>query len=201
MAFLIFLFVAIAFVLWLLSRNSMGRWHRPRSGGLPEPRTLFNLQVGDVVQHDLRDWIVENTLVFDQGNFQWQEYYLRDGDEGVWLVVVDDDRIELSWMHEVPPGDVPVLAPLQDELVYKGIRYRLTEKGFAHYRKTSRGSQQEGPCRFHDYVAPVDRVLSVEIYSAAGSRADDGELELCVGVRITPESLTLLPGDGRSVYR
>ena len=99
-----------------------------------------------------------------------------------------------------PPGDVPVLPPLQNELVYKGIRYRLVENGFANYRKTSLGSQQEGPCRFYDYVAPVDRVLSVEIYSATGSRADDGELELCVGVRITPES-SPCSGDGRGVYR
>lgn len=200
MAGFIFIFLIIALLLWLWSRYSMGRWHRPPVGSMPQQRTLFNLQVGDVVQHESRDWIVENTLVFDQGNFQWQEYYLRDGHEGVWLVVVDDDRIELSWMHEVPPEEVPVLVPLQDELVYKGIRYRLAEKGFANYRKTSRGSRQEGPCRFHDYVAPLDRVLSVEIYSASGSRADDGELELCVGARITPESLTLLPGDGRSVY-
>ncbi|QNJ05971.1 hypothetical protein SynMEDNS5_01247 [Synechococcus sp. MEDNS5] len=200
MEFFIFLFVAFALLLWLFSRYSMSRWHRPPVGSMPQQRTLFNLRVGDVVQRESRDWIVENTLVFDQKGFQWQEYYLRDGAEGVWLVVVDDDRIELSWMHQVPPEEVSVVFPLRDELVYQGVRYRLSEKGIANYRKTSRGSQQGGPCRFHDYVAQSDRVLSVEIYSASELLADDGEIELCVGVRITPESLTLLPGDGRSVY-
>lgn len=200
MEFFIFLFVAFALLLWLFSRYSMWRWHRPPVGSMPQQRTLFNLRVGDVVQRESRDWIVENTLVFDQKGFQWQEYYLRDGAEGVWLVVVDDDRIELSWMHQVPPEEVSVVFPLRDELVYQGVRYRLSEKGIANYRKTSRGSQQGGPCRFHDYVAQSDRVLSVEIYSASELLADDGEIELCVGVRITPESLTLLPGDGRSVY-
>lgn len=200
MEFFIFLFVAFALLLWLFSRYSMSRWHRPPVGSMPQQRTLFNLRVGDVVQRESRDWIVENTLVFDQKGFQWHEYYLRDGAEGVWLVVVDDDRIELSWMHQVPPEEVSVVFPLRDELVYQGVRYRLSEKGIANYRKTSRGSQQGGPCRFHDYVAQSDRVLSVEIYSASELLADDGEIELCVGVRITPESLTLLPGDGRSVY-
>ena len=200
MAGFIFIFLLIALLLWLWSRYSMGRWHRPPVGSMPQQRTLFNLQVGDVVQHLSRDWIVENTLVFDQEGFQWQEYYLRDGAEGVWLVVVDDDRIELSWMHQVPPEEVSVLFPLRDELVYQGIRYRLAEKGIANYRKTSRGSQQGGPCRFYDYAAQFDRVLSVEIYSASELLADSGEIEMCVGVRITPEALTLLPGDGRSVY-
>ena len=200
MEFFIFLFVAFALLLWLFSRYSMSRLHRPPVGSMPQQRTLFNLRVGDVFQRESRDWIVYNTLVFDQKGFQWQEYYLRDGAEGVWLVVVDDDRIELSWMHQVPPEEVSVVFPLRDELVYQGVRYRLSEKGIANYRKTSRGSQQGGPCRFHDYVAQSDRVLSVEIYSASELLADDGEIELCVGVRITPESLTLLPGDGRSVY-
>ena len=127
MEFFIFLFVAFALLLWLFSRYSMWRWHRPPVGSMPQQRTLFNLRVGDVVQRESRDWIVENTLVFDQKGFQWQEYYLRDGAEGVWLVVVDDDRIELSWMHQVPPEEVSVVFPLRDELVYQGVRYGLSE--------------------------------------------------------------------------
>ena len=48
-------------------------------------------------------------------------------------------------------------------------------------------------------MAEGGRVLSVEIYVQDAS-VDTGEIELCLGERITPESLSLLPGDGRSVY-
>ena len=172
---------------------------KPRQGDIPEHRTLFNLQVGDVVQRDMRDWIVESILEFNQSGFQWREYYLRDGEEGVWLVVVDDDRLELSWMHQVPPHEVSINFPLRDRLVYEGISYRLEEQGLAQYQRISRNSKQGGPCRFHDYAAEGGRVLSVEIYVQDAS-VDTGEIELCLGERITPESLSILPGDGRSVY-
>ena len=198
MSGLLFLLIA-AVLVWWLTRNSMSRRKKPRQGDIPEHRTLFNLQVGDVVQRDMRDWIVESILEFNQSGFQWREYYLRDGDEGVWLVVVDDDRLELSWMRQVPPHEVSINFPLRDQLVYEGIRYRLEEQGLAQYQRISRNSKQGGPCRFHDYAAEGGRVLSVEIYVQDAS-VDTGEIELCLGERITPESLSILPGDGRSVY-
>lgn len=196
---IVVLLLVIACLVWLVSRRSMATRHRPRKGEMPAQRTLFNLQVGDVVQRDMRDWIVETILLFDQSGFQWQEYYLRDGDDGVWLVVVDDDRLELSWMHQVPSHQVSIAFPLRDRLTYDGVDYRLEEKGLATYSKLSRGSTQGGPCRFHDYVAEGGRVLSVELY-VQDAAVETGEIELCLGERINPESLRILPGDGRGVY-
>ena len=134
MSGLLFLLLA-AVLVWWLTRNSMDRRKKPRQGVSPEQRTLFNLQVGDVVQRDLRDWIVESILEFNQSGFQWREYYLRDGEEGIWLVVVDDDRLELSWMRQVPSHEISINFPLRDRLVYEGISYRLEEKGLAQYRR------------------------------------------------------------------
>ena len=72
MSGLLFLLLA-AVLVWWLTRNSMDRRKKPRQGVSPEQRTLFNLQVGDVVQRDLRDWIVESILEFNQSGFQWRE--------------------------------------------------------------------------------------------------------------------------------
>ena len=33
--------------------------------------TLFDLKVGDIVQHDATDWVVEDRLVYRQGEFSW----------------------------------------------------------------------------------------------------------------------------------
>ncbi len=193
------LLLLVAVLVWWLTRSSMAKRRKARQGNIPQQRTLFNLQVGDVIQRDMRDWIVESILEFNQSGFQWLEYYLRDGDEGVWLVVVDDDRLELSWMHQVPPHKVSINFPLRDPLVYEGVSYRLEEKGLAHYKRISRDSTQGGPCRFHDYAAEGGRVLSVELY-VQDAALEAGEIELCLGERIPPESLSILPGDGRSVY-
>jgi hypothetical protein len=58
-----------------------------------------------------------------------------------------------------------------------------------------------GRCRFADYTGPGERVLGLEIWTQAGAGPGDAEIEATAGRLIDPRSLTLLPGDGRSVYR
>ncbi|MFO8238768.1 MAG: DUF4178 domain-containing protein [Prochlorococcaceae cyanobacterium] len=164
-------------------------------------RTLFDLRLGDIVQAEAADWVVEDRLLYDQDGFQWLEYLLRDGDRSRWLVVCEDDWLEVSWLEAVTLVPAPSL-PLPAELSWQGGSYRLKEQGIAGVTASHRRMNQRlGRCRFADYCGPGGRVLGLEIWGQPGGSPADAEIEVTAGRVIDPRSLTLLPGDGRSVYR
>lgn len=198
---LLLLLLALALLAWQ-RRRQVRRGADP--GLLPEPRTLFSLRQGDIVQFDGRDWVVEDRLLYDDDGFQWLEYLLQDGPERRWLSVVEDDWLELGWLEPVPRQGVEELAGLArrfpPRLRWEGITYQLRETGSATLTASSRAMNRrpEG-CRYGDYEADGGRLLTVEIW--AGGNDQPGAVELSLGRRIDPALVSLLPGDGRSVYR
>ena len=92
------------------------------------------MKLGDVVNHDGRDWIVEGTLRFEQGGFRWAEHRLVDGADSLWLSVEDDEGLELVIWTRVRGS---VLEPGPGTLEHSGVTYELDEKGRANY--TSEG--------------------------------------------------------------
>jgi hypothetical protein len=154
--------------------------------------TLFDLQVGDIVQHGGLDWVVEGQLTYNDDGFIWLEYMLQDGDQICWLSVEEDDRVEVSITHPTRSLDIRETPP-PDFLVFEGDNYRRIESGTARMSRTGRLRRPEGEeCRYFDYQGPNDKVLSIEDWG--------GEIEVSVGETIRPSSLTLMPGQGRSVY-
>ena len=156
-------------------------------------RTVFALKMGDIVQYDARDWVVEGVLVYDEAGFKWLEYLLQDQDEIRWLSVEEDDRIELLWMAPCP--DLDVARPGATVLQVAGEQYQLQESGTA--QMTRRGNtlnRQAEECRYYDYIAEDNRGnhLSVENWN--------GDIEVTRGQTIRPQDLQLLPGDGAQVY-
>ncbi len=174
------------------------RLRRTRPSSLPTPRTLFNLGIGDIVQCDGRDWVVEDRLLYDEDGFQWLEYLLRDGPEARWLAVCEDDWLELSWLEAAPSALARHLAagptPFPQQIHWDGLTYERREEGRASASSSARTMNRHlTSCRFADYEAEGQRLLSVERW--------DAETDVTIGHRIDPSALTLLPGDGRSVYR
>ena len=161
--------------------------------------TLFDLKVGDIVQHDATDWVVEDRLVYRQGEFSWFEYLLRDGEQSLWLVVNEDDNLVVTLEREIDlPLSLDAKPPSQLEL--DGRVYRLSERGTADVTAEQRRvNRRLGSCQFFDYRSGSSAVLSIELWGNTATGA--GELEVTVGERIRPLSLSLLPGDGQSVYR
>lgn len=142
---------------------------------------------------------MEDRLVYRQGEFSWLEYLLTDNDCSVWLVVNEDDTLVVTVEREI---DLPLSldAPPPSELEVDGRLYRLNERGVAGVTSESRRvNRLLGSCQFFDYCSGSSAVLSIELWG--NSAAGTGELEATVGERIAPLSLSLLPGDGRSVYR
>lgn len=192
MAWLFWLVVIAAVVLGvvLLAHQQPGV---PRQSNLQSSatRTLFNLQIGDIVQYQGTDWVVEGQLVYDEDGYTWLEYLLQDGDRICWLVVDEDDRVEVSLLR--PTTELEVGPEPPPQLTFAGETYRCVESGTARMvRIGSTRRRQAEQCLYFDYTGPADKVLSIEDW--------DGDREITVGQRISPRSLTLLPGEGKSVY-
>ena len=205
-ALLLVLAAAGAVLLVALQRR---RRERGRPAG-PQERNLFNLRVGDLVQAQGRDWVVEDRLLYEQpGGFQWLEYRLQDGSDSRWLSVCEDDELEISWLRRADLAELldpqALRAVVPERLRWAGRDYRRIEKGAATLRADARVmNRRVGVCTFADYEAVgaadgPDRLLSLEWWGGGGDPA--GEIELTVGDRLDAGALALLPGDGRSVYR
>lgn len=163
----------------------------PPIANLPLRRGLFTLQLGDIVQYDGADWVVEGRLTFEEDGDTWLDYMLQDQDTIRWLSVEEGDRVEVYWMQAVTDLEVSDYPP--QHLTYQDNRYRCQESGTA--RMTQAGTRLKKPteiCHYYDYIGPNDEVLSVENWG--------GDVEITIGHRIRPSALTLLPGDGQRVY-
>ena len=195
--FLVLGFLAALFI-WIQFRSkrmAVGR-NAKLKGKVAIERTLFTLQIGDVVQYEQRDWILETVYRYQQDKFEWVEYLLRDNDDAAWLVVVEDDWLEVSWLTSVAEDQLGIKLPPPRYINHEGISYSLREKGEARYSTEGRVNNQEGSCIFYDYLAKEGLILSIEQYDSASA----GGLDINVGRKINSLDLRLLPGDGKSVY-
>lgn len=158
----------------------------------PLNRTLFTLQIGDIVQYEARDWVVEGKLTYDEDGFTWVEYMVQDGDDIRWLSVSEDDMVEVSWLETTNAVEISGKPP--KTLVFEGETFRRVSSGEAKMSRLGTIQKRKAEsCRYYDYEGEGDRVLSVEDW--------DGDLEVSVGETIRPSQLSLLPGEGGSVYR
>lgn len=158
----------------------------------PLDRTLFTLQIGDIVQYEARDWVVEGRLTYDEDGLTWLEYMVQDGDDIRWLSVSEDDRVEVSWLETTTAIEISGTPP--KTLVFEGETFRRVDSGEADMSRVGTIQRRRAEsCRYYDYEGEGDRVLSVEDW--------DGDIEVSVGQSIRPSQLSLLPGEGGSVYR
>ncbi|MGD1849570.1 MAG: DUF4178 domain-containing protein [Cyanophyceae cyanobacterium] len=153
---------------------------------------LFDLRIGDIVQYFDEDWIVEGKMTYNDDGFVWMEYLLQLGDRALWLSVEEDDYLETCMLDPVKDLDISGEPPQQ--LTYQGNEYRLDEASEANMtRLTSTGQRTSEKCKYYDYEGPDGLVLSIEDWG--------GQREISAGKSVPPRSLTILPGDGQSVYR
>lgn len=185
--------VAIS-IIWLIRRQQS----KPlvRSGDSrqlpPVERTVFTLEIGDIVQYLDTAWVVEGRLTYDDHGYTWFEYLLQDGEEIRWLSVEEDDRVEVALLETTNALDIGQTPPQQ--LTFAGESYRCIESGTAQMTRTGSALRRRAEqCHYFDYKGPGDQVLSIEDWG--------GEIEVTFGKRIHPSMLLLLPGEGRSVYR
>jgi hypothetical protein len=183
--------VSAGIVLFVLQQ----RGALPGTGGSrnlpPVERTVFTLEIGDIVQYMDTDWVVEGRLTYEDNEYTWFEYLLQDGDRIRWLSVDEDDRVEVALLEPTTQLEVSQQPPKQ--LTFAGETYRCVESGMATMTRIGTTLRRTGEhCQYFDYRGSNDQVLSIEDW--------DGEIEVTVGQRINPRMLMLLPGNGSRVY-
>lgn len=184
---LLIIAVLVAVVVWYFNG---GGTNRPSSApGVRQP-SIFNLQLGDIVQYQGTDWFVEDKLTYSQSGWEWIEYLLQDGDRIAFLSVDDDDTLEVDFTETVK--DCIVEQPPQEQITYQQKIYNKEESGTAQLTRLRKPGRVE-TCQYYDYAGPDEAVLSVEMW--------EGEMEVSVGQAVRPYQLTFLPGDGQSVHR
>jgi hypothetical protein len=188
-AIVILVVVAIALILVLPQKNTSAQSRQEKPS---QRRSLFNLQVGDIVQYRTEDWVVEGVLTYNDGGFDWVGYLLQEGDRICWLSVEDDDLVEVT--VQTPVQDLYLQARPAEEIRYKDINYQLTDTGTASMTRVGNTLQRQAQtCRYFDFSGPENQILSVEDW--------DGDWEVTYGEKILVNDLVLLPGEGKSVYR
>lgn len=178
----------------LVRRQQQGRSIAPTRqtrSRLAQGRSVFTLQLGDIVQYDGADWVVEDRLTYNDQGYTWVEYLLQDGDAQRWLTVEEDDRVTVLWLETVTHLDISGFPPKQIQV--EGTTYRQIETGIATMTRLGTTlNRRSQTCRYFDYAGPDGRALSVEDWQ--------GDVEVALGYQIRPSVLALLPGDGRRVY-
>jgi Domain of unknown function (DUF4178) len=190
--------VFIAFTIIVLIVGFVVLQQRQLGGSIPAPelpslnRNVFSLQIGDIVQYDLRDWVVEGKLIYTEEGFSWFEYMVQDGDDICWLAVSEDDTVEVSWLQTVTDLEISGTPP--QTIAYNGVTYEQEDDGVASMKRIGTVQRKRAElCRYYDYEGPGRLVMSIENW--------DGEIEVSIGRSIRPSELTLLPGSGETVYR
>ena len=162
-----------------------GRGSLSAAPAAAQPPGVRSLKLGDVVNHDGGDWIVEGTLRLSQDGFEWQEHRLVDGERTLWLSVEDDEGLEVvTWERSRELG----LEPGARTLTHDGVEYELDERGQASF--TAEGSTAtgaSGKVEFADYSAG-ERRLSFERYG------EEAGWEAGLGQVISEHALDVYPG-------
>ena len=148
--------------------------------------TMTSLRINDIVSYFGTDYIVDGRLDFWEDGYTWVTYMLVDGDEVKWLSAEEDDRLEVTLWEEV---DDLVLHDAPEYIEYRGMNFRMTERGSARVTQKGRTKNKQGlNVEYYEYEAQGDEwLLSVERYA--------GSYEVSFGKQIRPEALEILPGD------
>ncbi len=193
----IIILIAVSTIIYLIAQEQprlQGQENKQLASKKRNPLecTIFNLEIGDIIQHMGIDWVVEGKLTYKVGAYSWFEYLLQDEDKIAWLSVEEDDTVEVALLEPSNQLDISDIPP--QELNFAGEIYKLEDSGTARMTRTGLTMRRTAEkCEYFDYEGSDKKVLSIEIW--------DGDIEVSIGEKISPRSLTILPGDGKTIYR
>jgi len=163
------------------------------SGHLIE-RALTDLRVGDVIQRDDRDYLVEGTIHYDEAGNRWISGRLVDGEHTRWLVVgMERATDSAKWCQIDPSINVGGYPP--ETIATQQRRYQLQRRGTATTTVTGAAGISPGQgahpeavsrCRWWRYTAPGSYCLIVEQWGE--------DFRILRGMSIDPDSIEMLPG-------
>ena len=207
MNFFLFLIFCAGVILLILQQQGKLPFGKEKGKLPPVERNVFNLEIGDIVQHEGIDWFVEGKLIYNTGAYTWFEYMLQEDDRICWLSVEEDDLVEVAILKNV---EVPEINsdPPPEKLTYLEVDYHLVDSGTATMMRLGNTlKRQAQTCQYYDYKNYDYKNYDSKNYDSKNSdnlrlsvEVWDGDIEVTVGQKINPRMLNLLPGDGQRVY-
>ncbi|WP_068674693.1 DUF4178 domain-containing protein [Oceanobacillus sp. Castelsardo] len=153
----------------------------------PKERNALNIQIGDIITYDLRDYEVVGKITYRDGGYEWLSYQLLEegGHQTIWLSAEMDDELELGIYKRV---QVPVSKPYPKQITYENKTYFKEEEGTARVLGEGRGSNLQGmETHYADYVDKNEEgYLSVESWGT--------EVEVSLGYSIEAYELKIIAG-------
>ncbi|WP_273851050.1 DUF4178 domain-containing protein [Guptibacillus spartinae] len=148
-------------------------------------RTVFSIQVGDIVTYDLEDYEVVGTLTYQNKGYKWYAYQLKSGSSSIWLSAEMDDELELGIYRNLKEK---ISKPIQKEISIDSITYYREEHGIAKVTGVGRGSNVNGQeVEYHDFSNEDETsFLSIEIWGS--------EVEVSKGYAIEEYEIKILAG-------
>ena len=146
-------------------------------------RNPFNLQVRDVVSHDLDDYVIVGKLVYDDSSYRWTCYQMDNADKRVWLAAEDDDELLLGIYEEIDMH----LTTVPKEITYNGETFYCEEHGKATIVVADGqvGARTGQVMEYWDFESDEGNYLSVEKWS--------NDIEVSYGFPVGEHELKFLP--------
>ena len=157
-----------------------------KSENVPKPveeRTMFNLQLDDIVTYDLEDYKVVGKISYDDHGFKWHAYQLDSVSGTIWLSVELDDELYLGMYKK---AKLKLQEPIPKKIEYDGNVYYLDESGSARVTAIGRSQNVNGmTCGYYDYCdEEEEKYLSVEKWGS--------EIEVSTGYDIEEYELKII---------
>jgi hypothetical protein len=163
-------------------------------------RGLDDLRVGDVVQHDGRDFLVEGVVGYDEDGHKWSAGRIVDGADIKWVIVgLGRAGTRASIRLVNVDGEIELAGYPPETIDAGGIRFALENRGTASAKLAGdlgdlpgkRGDGQGGletieRCRWWRYEGTGNATLIVEQWG--------GEYRALRGERVAEGVLELIPG-------
>ncbi len=150
-----------------------------------EERTVFTIQIGDIITYDLEDYEVVGTLTYHNKGYEWQAYQLISGSSSIWLSVEMDDELELGIYRNVKEK---ISKPIPEEISIDSVTYYKEEHGYAKVTGNGRGSKLDGQeVEYYDFSNEDESsYLSIEVWGS--------EVEVSKGYAIEDYEIKILAG-------
>ncbi|MFP7492782.1 DUF4178 domain-containing protein [Terribacillus saccharophilus] len=148
-------------------------------------RNALSIQVGDIVEYDLVTYEVVGKITLRQGNYEWFDYQLVEGDKTLWLSAEMDDELELGIYEKIP---LSVSKPYPKQLTHEGRTYFLDEQGEARVVGEGRSRNINGSIvHYADYYdEDEEHFLGLEGWGS--------EIEVSHGYEIKPREIKIIAG-------
>lgn len=156
-------------------------------------RGFRNIRVGDIVQQEGEDYLVEGVIAFDEDGHRWRAARLTDGENDRWLYVGMERMGSTSKRFLELDENLEVSGFPPQVMTVGKARYALEKRGNATAKVSGDvgslpGTESLGPesvfrCRWWRYEAPGDATMVIEEWAGEfralrGSEVGDTDLEM-----------------------